>query len=231
MEVPHESEDFHFGRSSRQGTSDEVNLYIAISGLIGSGKSTLADALGKTMRLPVFHEQHVESELLADFYRDTATYSFPLQIYLLNQRFRQQQQIIWSGRGAVQDRTIYEDSVFAKMLRDAHLMEDRNYRTYIALFNNMSSFMKRPNLIIHLDVTAEESLERIKSRGRACEQSISLDYLKNLRSAYEDFIREISRVIPVIRVRWDQFHNAEEMAQTIKKEYTAMQNVRLVHFR
>ena len=82
--------------------------------------------------------------------------------------------------GGVQDRTIYEDSVFARMLRDANLMDERDYRTYVDLFSNMSNFMyvgpdlmfdvsdfgcrKKPNVIVHLDVTPDESFERIKQR-------------------------------------------------------------------
>ncbi len=73
-----------------------------------------------------------------------AKYSFALQIFLLNKRFKQQQQIVWAGKGGVQDRTIYEDSVFAKMLRDSGKMDQRDYNTYIELFQNMSNFMKKP---------------------------------------------------------------------------------------
>ena len=89
-----------------------------------------------------------------------------MQVYLLNQRFSQQQQIVWSGKGAVQDRSIYEDSVFALMLRDAGLMDERDYETYASLFTNLSRFMAKPNLIVHLDVPPAESLRRIKERAR-----------------------------------------------------------------
>lgn len=106
-------------------------LFIGISGLIGAGKSTLATALAKELGLPVYYEPVVDNVYLADFYQDMAKYSFPLQIYLLNKRFKQQQQIIWEGRGGVQDRTIYEDSVFARMLRDSGAMEQRDFDTYM----------------------------------------------------------------------------------------------------
>ena len=98
----------------------------------------------------------IDNIYLADFYQDMKKYSFPLQIYLLNKRFKQQQQIIWEGKGGVQDRTIYEDSVFARMLRDSGYMEERDFRTYMELFSNMSNFMKKPNIIVHLDVSPEE---------------------------------------------------------------------------
>jgi len=91
------------------------NVHIVISGLIGAGKSTLATALGKRLNLPVFYEPVTDNTYLEDFYKDTAKYSFAMQVYLLNARFRQQQEIIWSNRGGVQDRSIYEDSIFAKV--------------------------------------------------------------------------------------------------------------------
>ena len=91
------------------------NLFIGISGIIGAGKSTLATNLAKKMDLPVYFEPVVDNEYLTDFYGDMKKFSFPLQVYLLNRRFQQHQQIIWQGKGGVQDRTIYEDSVFAKV--------------------------------------------------------------------------------------------------------------------
>lgn len=94
------------------------------------------------------------------------------QVYLLNKRFKQQQQIVWEGKGGVQDRTIYEDSVFARMLRDSGLMTERDFQTYRELFSHMSNFMRRPNLIVHLDLSPEESLRRIRLRKRECEVSV-----------------------------------------------------------
>ncbi|GAM26014.1 hypothetical protein SAMD00019534_091890 [Acytostelium subglobosum LB1] len=168
----------------------------------------------------------IDNSYLADFYTDPKKYSFPLQIYLLNQRFRQQQQIIWQGKGGVQDRTIYEDSVFAKMLMEAGMMEKREYETYCSMFTSLSNFMKIPNLIIHLDVTPEESLKRIQQRNRECEKTITLEYLINLDKAYQEFIKDISKYIAVIRVNWSEYKDPEELALMIKKEYMSM---RLIH--
>jgi deoxyadenosine kinase len=215
---------YDFNNSSFDG------LFIGISGLIGAGKSTLAAALGKELELPVYYEPVVDNVYLADFYTDMSKYSFPMQIYLLNKRFKQQQQIIWEGKGGVQDRTIYEDSVFARMLRDSGALDQRDYETYCELFSNMSNFMKRPNLIVHLDVTPEESARRILMRNRDCEKGISIEYLKSLYEAYETFIADIARVIPVIKVDYSRFRTAEEMARMIKAEYAQIANVRTVSF-
>merc|ERR1711988_746634 len=204
------------------------NVFIGISGLIGAGKFTLATALGDTLKLPVYYEPVIDNVYLADFYQDMKKYAFPLQIFLLNKRFKQQQQIIWQGQGGVLDRTIYEDGVFARMLRDSGHMDERDYRTYMELFQNMSNFMQKPNIIVHLDVSPEESHRRIKMRSRECEAGVPLEYLKDLHAAYEVFIQDIARVIPVIKVDYQQFRTAEEMAQLTKKEYAKIANVRNV---
>ena len=148
-----------------------------------------------------------------------AKYSFNLQIFLLNKRFKQQQQIVWAGTGGVQDRTIYEDAVFARMLRDSGLMTARDFNCYMELFNNMSNFMKKPNIIVHLEVSPEESLRRIKARSRGCETGITLKYLEDLHAAYEAFLADIARVIPVIKVDYSRFHSVDEMARVVKEEY------------
>jgi deoxyadenosine/deoxycytidine kinase len=158
-------------------------LFIGISGLIGAGKTTLATALAKELNLPVYYEPVVDNVYLEDFYGDMAKYSFPMQIYLLNKRYKQQQQIIWNNTGGVQDRTIYEDSVFASMLYQSGQMEERDYATYRELFSSMSNFMRRPNLIVHLDLTPQESMRRINERNRGCESGISIEYLTALYNA------------------------------------------------
>ncbi|MFZ5476462.1 MAG: deoxynucleoside kinase [Myxococcota bacterium] len=195
------------------------DLFIGIAGMIGAGKSTLATALGKHLGLPVYYEPVQDNEYLADFYRDTARYAFATQIYLLNRRFQQHQEIIWRGGGGVQDRTIYEDAVFARTLVSLKLMDERDYRTYVSLFRHMSNFMCRPNVIVYLDVKPERSLERIKTRSRDVESGVSLEYLGALYEEYESFLRDISRSVPVIRVDWDQFRDVEEMASVIEQEY------------
>jgi len=195
------------------------NIFIGIAGMIGAGKSTLAAALGQHLGIDVYYEPVADNEYLADFYRDTARYSFAMQVYLLNRRFQQHQEIIWRGRSAVQDRTIYEDSIFAKMLAATGLMDERDYRTYIELFRNMSNFMCKPSVIVFLDVSPEASAERIRQRSRDVEGGIELDYLKALYDGYQEFVATISKTIPVIRVDYERFATAEAMARVIQREY------------
>lgn len=207
------------------------DLFIGIAGLIGAGKTTLATALGEHLGLPVYYEPVADNEYLADFYRDTKRYSFATQIYLLNRRFQQHQEIIWRGGGGVQDRTIYEDAVFAKTLVNQGLMDERDYRTYLQLFRHMSNFMCRPNVIVYLDLSPESSMERIRARARDVESGITMEYLEALRAEYETFIHDIARTVPVIRVSWEQYRDAEEMAGVIEREYLQGSFLRDVEWR
>ena len=100
-----------------------------------------------------------------------------------------------------------------------NLIEPRDYETYLQLFKHMSHFMCRPNVIIYLDLTPESSLERIKQRGRSVESKVPLEYLQILHQGYEEFIADISRSIPVIRVGWEEFRNAEDVVEMIKESY------------
>jgi deoxyadenosine kinase len=204
-------------RPSRSSPLGKV--FIGIAGIIGAGKTTLATALGEHLGLDVHYEPVIDNEYLDDFYRETKKYAFAMQIYLLNRRFQQHQEIIWRGRGGVQDRTIYEDAIFAKTLRDMDLMDERDYETYVNLFRNLSNFMCRPNFIIYLDVTPEKSMDRIRERARGCETGVSLEYLRQLYDGYEEFLGEISRLIPVLRVQWNEYWDVQPLAEAITREY------------
>lgn len=128
----------------------------------------------------------------------------------------------------MQDRTIYEDSIFAKILAETGLMDARDYRTYIELFRNMSNFMCKPSVIVFLDVSPEASAERIRIRSRGVEGGIQLDYLKALYDGYQEFVADISKVIPVIRVDYERFASVEAMAQVIQREYLSASFLRHV---
>ena len=201
-------------------------LFISISGLIGAGKTTLATSLSKIMKLPVYYESVIDNIYLNDFYNDMEKYSFPLQVYLLNKRFKQHQKIIWHDEGGVQDRSIYEDSIFAKVLMKQGHMLKRDYDTYLELFGVMSNFMRKPNLIVHLDVKPEISLKRINERSRGCESGISLDYLKNLRLEYNLFLDEISKIIPVIVIDWNTYKDPKVIAKKIKDDWRQMRSIK-----
>jgi len=192
------------------------NKIIGISGIIGVGKSTLSKNLVELMDdYEVMNEMVDENEYLDKFYHNMRQYSFPMQIALLNHRFKQYQKIIWSDKNYIQDRTIYEDVIFAKMLRNADLLDSLDFQTYCDLFSNMSNFLKPPNLIIYLDVEPEEALERIRQRNRDCESEISIEYLVSLKNEYENWLIEIEEIIPVIRINWNNYMESKELLKII----------------
>lgn len=194
----------------------DKNILIGISGIIGAGKSTLTSQLAKELEYDEVKEPVVHNPYLDLFYGDMHKYAFPMQIYLLNERFRQHQSMVWGNKSAVQDRTIYEDVIFAKMLNESGHMSDLDFETYRATFRNMNNFLHRPDIFIYLDVEPEIAKERIAARGRECEKEIPLSYLAALKKGYEDWLKDIEGRIPVIRIDWNKFKNVNEVIDMIK---------------
>ena len=207
-------------------SSSTKPLFVSIAGMIGAGKTTLAQQFGREFDLPVYCEPVLDNEYLTDFYRDMSKHAFPMQIHLLTRRFEQQQQILWSGRGGVQDRTIYEDGIFASLLHSRGHIDARDYQTYLTLSQQMYRFMAAPDLIVYLDVSAEEALRRVQVRNRDCESGLTLDYLVALHAEYERFIHDISKRIPVLRVDWNEFQSVEKVAQRMRREYDELSMLR-----
>ena len=197
-------------------TFGSPNILIGVSGIIGAGKSTLTESLGEIMGWNILKEPVESNEYLDHFYKDISKYSFPMQVYLLNHRFRQHQQMVWSNSSAIQDRTIYEDVIFAKMLHDGKLMEDLDFRTYVQLFNNMTNFLHRPDLIIYLDVEPEEALRRVKERSRSCEVGLSLDYPTKLKAGYEEWLNDVEDRIPVLKLDWNTYMDPKKVMLLVK---------------
>jgi deoxyadenosine/deoxycytidine kinase len=207
------------------------NLHLAISGIIGAGKTTLAEKLGREFGLRVGYEPQVDTNMLTSFYEDKKSNSFMFEVHLLTERLVQQQQLMWSGSGSIQDRTIYEDTIFAKSLCDAGMMRECDYNCYMKLFGVVSQFMMKPDLIIHLDVSPQVALGRVNARGRICEASITIEYLEALLSHYDDFISDISRHVRVIRINWDiedMDQKQELIIDAIRLAYNDMRSVRVI---
>ena len=188
-------------------------MRICISGIIGAGKSTLSEQLGEELKAHVFHETVDENKYLPLFYKDMEKYSFPMQIFLLTKRFQQHQQMLWKQEVTIQDRCIYEDIIFAKMLKKSGLMTDLDFHTYENLYKNLSNFLQKPDIIIYLDVTPEKALERIKMRGRESEKTITLSYLRMLKECYEEWLKEIG--VKIVRLDWNTFQDVKKIRNSI----------------
>ncbi|KAF0204677.1 MAG: deoxynucleoside [Bacteroidetes bacterium] len=164
-------------------------MHIAIAGNIGSGKTTLCGLLAKHFGWEPHFEDVETNPYLPSFYEDMQRWSFNLQVYFLNSRFRQIIDIRSSGKTVVQDRTIYEDAyIFAPNLHTMNLMTTRDFQNYSSLFELMSTFVKPPDLLIYLRASVPTLVSQIQKRGRDYENSIRLDYLKSLNDRYEAWI-------------------------------------------
>lgn len=164
-------------------------MHVAIAGNIGAGKTTLTKLLAKHYKWEPQYEDVLENPYLEDFYNKMERWSFNLQIYFLNSRFRQILQIRESGKNIIQDRTIYEDAhIFAPNLHAMGLMPNRDFENYRSLFDLMESVVQGPDLLIYLRSSIPNLVSQIYKRGREYENSISIDYLSRLNERYEAWV-------------------------------------------
>lgn len=164
-------------------------MHIAIAGNIGSGKTTLTKMLAHRYGWTPRFEPVDNNPYLADFYADMERWSFNLQIYFLNKRFKEVVEISKSKDTIIQDRTIFEDArIFAPNLHAQGKMSDRDFENYSDLFDLMMSLVNLPDLMIYIRSTIPNLVAQIQKRGRDYEQSIRLDYLEGLNNRYEEWI-------------------------------------------
>ena len=157
---------------------------------------------------------------LNDFYKEMQRWSFNLQIYFLNSRFRQILNIKSSGKDFIQDRTIYEDAfIFAPNLHSMGLMSSRDFDNYQQLFSLMDSFVQGPDLLIYLRASTTTLVSQIQKRGREYENSIRLDYLTRLNERYEAWISEYAKgkllIVDVNDINFSE--NEEDLGKVITK--------------
>ncbi|HBK70922.1 MAG TPA: deoxynucleoside kinase [Flavobacteriaceae bacterium] len=164
-------------------------MHVAIAGNIGAGKTTLTKLLAKHYKWTPHYESVEENPYLDDFYSEMERWSFNLQIYFLNSRFRQVLEIHESGKNIIQDRTIYEDAhIFAPNLHAMGLMSNRDFTNYSTLFELMEKLVSPPDLLIYLRANIQTLVGQIHKRGREYENTISIDYLSRLNERYEAWI-------------------------------------------
>lgn len=174
-------------------------MHIAIAGNIGSGKTTLTKMLASRFGWTPHFEPVDNNPYLEDYYKDMNRWSFNLQIYFLNKRFRDVVEIAQSKDTIIQDRTIFEDAcIFAPNLHSMGLMSDRDFDNYTDLFNLMISLVKLPDLLIYIRTGIPKLVEHIQKRGRDYEQTMRLDYVKGLNRRYEEWIKDYKGKVLIV---------------------------------
>ncbi|MCX2679464.1 deoxynucleoside kinase [Galbibacter sp. EGI 63066] len=193
-------------------------MHVAIAGNIGAGKTTLTRLLSKHYKWEAHFEDVVDNPYLDDFYTKMERWSFNLQVYFLNSRFRQILEIRESGKKIIQDRTIYEDAyIFAPNLHSMGLMTNRDFNNYSSLFELMESLVQSPDLIIYLRSSIPNLVNQIHKRGREYENSISIDYLSRLNERYEAFIHgyDKGKLLIVDVDKYNFVDNPEDLGEII----------------
>lgn len=200
--------------------------FLAIAGNIGVGKTELTDRLARDLGWYAYYEPVIQNPYLDDFYKDMSRWAFHLQIYFLSERFKAQVTIGDAADAFIQDRTIYEDRwIFARTLHEQGDMSKVDYDNYTALFDILAGFLRKPDLILYLKASPETLMERIARRGRESEKSITIDYLRRLGSAYDEWIEQARGQFEVKVVDTDQvplqgptpaFH---DLVEELKRRY------------
>ncbi len=184
-----------------------ANSVITIAGTVGVGKSTMTNALANALNFRTSFEKVDTNPYLDKFYADFERWSFHLQIYFLAERFKEQKRIFEYGGGFIQDRSIYEDTgIFAKMHFEKGTMSPVDYETYTSLFDAMvmTPYFPHPDLLIYLEGSIEDILERIHERGRPMEQQTPVEYWQEMHQRYESWIDGFN-ACPVLRLNINEY--------------------------
>ncbi|WP_409290899.1 deoxynucleoside kinase [Peribacillus sp. SCS-37] len=183
------------------------NAVITIAGTVGVGKSTMTNALANALNFRTSFEKVDTNPYLDKFYHDFERWSFHLQIYFLAERFKEQKRMFEYGGGFIQDRSIYEDTgIFAKMHYEKGTMSKVDYETYTSLFEAMvlTPYFPHPDLLIYIEGSLDDILERIKIRGRPMEQQTPIEYWQEMHARYEDWINHFN-ACPVLRLNINDY--------------------------
>lgn len=182
-------------------------MIVAISGTIGAGKSTLCRDLEGPLGYEVFREPVEDNPYLEDFYRDPKRWAFDAQVFMISHRFRNQMEAVHAStdRGFLLDRCFHEDRVFAEVNHRLGNMSDRDWSTYIHLYESFCRVVPPPEVIVYLRTSPGVAMRRIRDRGRESEQDISMGYMMALNDSYESWISHMRGKAKVVCVPWNDF--------------------------
>ncbi len=202
----------------------ELEGFFVIAGNIGAGKSTLARLLAERLNYEPYFERVQGNPYLDDFYRDMKRWGFPLQIYFLSHRFEMHQVIQRQKRGAIQDRSIYEDiHVFSKNLLQSGLFEARDYETYQQLAQALLATLRPPQLLIYLQKSVGTLQKKIQERGRSFEQAMPVTYLESLDQLYQDWVTQYpGRKLVVASDHLDFLHEPKHLEGLLEQIAAAL---------
>ena len=195
-------------------------MHIAIAGNIGSGKSTLTKMLARHYGWEARFEAVDHNPYLEDYYRDIHRWSFNLEVYFLKERFRDLIEIEKSEHTIVQDRSIFEGVyVFMQNNKAMGNLSDRDYETYMELFEQMMSVVHYPDLMIYLRASVPHLVGNIQKRGREYEQTMKLEYLENLNRRYDEFIYKMykGKVMVIEKDELDYQNNPKDFARIVDR--------------
>ena len=195
-------------------------MHIVVAGNIGSGKTTLTNLLANHYGWEPKFEAVSYNPYLEDYYKNIERWAFNLEVYFLKERFKDCLSIDRDDKTIIQDRSIYEGvHVFAANNKKMGQLSDRDYETYMELFEQMLTQLRIPDLMIYLRADISHLVENIQKRGRDYEQTIQIEYLQGLNELYEQFIYEKypGKVLTVDVNELDYLHNKEDLKQIIDK--------------
>lgn len=193
-------------------------MIVSIMSLIGTGKSTLVSKLASNNKYTIFEEPVDNNPFLGSYYKDPSRWSFTLQVFYLWERYKQVQEAFMrsmKGETVILDSSIYSDFAFAILQHKSGYFTDNEYNTYTNMHKIIAAQTAYPDLVVWLQLSSEQTLERIKERSRDCESEMQLNYLKSLNKAYQLVLEKLSKHTNIITV--DATQSADAVYENVNQ--------------